>query len=56
MRTLLREMHRAARTVPLEIRTRWHAWRAVRHHDLRRRHRDALADCMSEVRRELAAR
>lgn len=55
MNQLFEEMGRAARMIPLEIRARWHGYRAVRHHDLRKRHKAEFDRCISEAR-TLAAR
>lgn len=56
MSTLAHQLGRTARLVPLEVRTRWHAARLLRHDRLRREHKVALDQCMTEVRSMLADR
>ena len=55
MRLLTHEIVRFCRAIPLEFRVRWHAWRAVRHHDLRNRHKAALDAAMVDTRELLEA-
>lgn len=56
MRLLLHETARLIKVLPLEVRVRWHGWRAVRHHDLRTRHAFALDRAMGDTRELLASR
>lgn len=47
---------RALRATWLNASGRWHAWRAVRHHELSRQHQAALSRDATQARKVLAAR
>ena len=55
MRTLIRELSRFARTLPLEVCVRWHAHQALRLQRLSRQHKSALDTAMVDTRRLLEA-
>ena len=56
MDTLLHELRRAARSVPIETATRWHAWRLDRARCSERHHDRALQQRLADARKILATR